>query len=163
MWHMVPITSTWAVSYFVHAEMFFNRQCKHFYDIWFPLLQRWQFHLSCMSRTSIGHVSTVHVYIWRWKRCARTAICHMVPITPTWAVSSFVQARMSWTRVLHYYNVLSCLLAISFSRMNRCSSNGNVSTVHVLYTWYMYTCDHENGARSHPYDMCSRAFVHANI
>ena len=39
---------------------------------------------------------------------------HMVPITPTWAVSYFVHAPMSWTRVLHYYNVLSCLLAISF-------------------------------------------------
>ena len=63
MWHMVPITPTWAVSHFAHAQMFFNRKCKHFYNIRFPLLRRLQFHLSCMSRTSIGHVTTVHVDI----------------------------------------------------------------------------------------------------
>ena len=115
MWHMVPITLTWAVSYFVHTQMFLcNRKCKHFYDMWCPLLHRSQFRLSCMSRTSIGHVRTVHVCIWRWKRCAPTAIWHMICITPTWAFPSFVHAHTSWIHVLHYYNVPSCLLAISF-------------------------------------------------
>ena len=91
-------------------------------DIWFPLLQHEQFHLSWMNRcSSIGNVSTFHVYMWRWKRRAHTPVWHRVPITRTWAVWYFVHAHMLWTvvqlgcdSVLYYYNVLSWILAVSF-------------------------------------------------
>ena len=137
MWHMVPITPTWAVSYFVHAQMFFNRKCKHFYDIWLPLLRRWQFHLSCMSITSIGHVSTVHVCIWRWKDARAQPYDIWFPLL------QHGQFHLSCMLIRHY--IVYCTIIMYwavywrflFSCMSRCSSNGNVSTVHVLYTWYM--------------------------
>ena len=138
---------------------------KHFYDIWLSLLQCWQLHLSCMSRTTIGHVSTVHEYIYIIcvdEECAGTDIWHGSHYSN---MGSFIVRACSY--VMNPYTALLQCTKLSidnfFFVMNRCSSNGNVSTVHELYTWYMYTYHYEKGARSHPYDMSSRAFVHARM
>ena len=162
-------------------------------DIWFPLLQHEQFHISCMRRcSSNGNVSTFMTYMvaitptlavssfvheqnfnrtckhrsriyMAMKKVRAQAIWHMVPITPTWAVSSFVHAHLTWTRVLRYYNVPSCLLAISFSAhwqmffKRKCKHRSRI--IYLVYVSY----DHEKGARSHPYDIRSRAFAHTHI
>ena len=154
MRHMVPITPTWAVSYFVHAQMFFNRKCKHFYDIWFPLLERGQFHLSCMSRTLFGHVSAVHVYYMAMKkvRVHSRILWHMVPITQTWALSTFVQDHMSRTQVLqlYHYNVLSCLLTISFFVHEQMFFNQKCKhRSRIIYLVYIHTAMKKARAHIH--------------
>ena len=76
-----------------------------------------------------------------------------LPIDPP----ATIRGRVRWPHTT-YYQVLVRVPVMYFHDMD-----GNVSTVHELYTWYMYTYHYEKGARSHPYDMSSRAFVHARM
>ena len=142
----------------MHAQIFFNRKCKHFYDKWFPLLQRWQFHRSCMSRcSSIGNVSTVHVYIyiWRWKRHARTAIWYMVPLFERGQFHISCM-RICYEPLLNLGVTLYCTIIMYWadywqfllSCMSRCSFNWKCKHGSRIYIY-----DDEKGTRAHLYDI----------
>ena len=136
LWHMVIITPMLAASSFVH-EQNDNRTCKHRSRIYIYII--------CVD-----------------EECAGTDIWHGSHYSN---MGSFIVRACSY--VMNPYTALLQCTKLSidsfFFVMNRCSSNGNVSTVHELYTWYMYTYHYEKGARSHPYDTSSRAFVHARM
>ena len=112
IWHMVPISRTWAVSYFVHAHMLWavvQLGCDsvlYHYNVLNWILAVSSFvHEQMFFNRNCKHRSRIHTK-YDNEKGARTAIWHMVTITRTWAVSSFEHAHMF----------------------------GNISTVHV-YIW----------------------------